>query len=290
MKVSHIIFNCVAAAALVAVTSAITRHLDRMQSRGGMEIPFHEEDSIFVTPDNVLSYANTNEGLLSGTPKGVVLEFPGLGGGSCLGGSMDIGPYGGEYAQTLADKDILLVYLFSGPWSWMQKGSVRVTDLVVDAIFRKFDLEPETPMAVSGGSMGGQGCMIYAAESRHRERIKAVAAACPCFDLTTCVFSDPIFPRSFLLGAADQDCPIEEGLRNLSPLYRIDDLAAVPYFIACDGADQFFDADGMESFAEKIAARGIPVTFRLMPGLTHGAFTTEVRGEFTQFLINCCTE
>jgi len=244
------------------------------------------EDRQLVRPDNIGNYARTNATMLKGTPKGIVLEFPGLGGGSCLGGSMDIGPYEGEYARQLADEDILLVYLFSGPWSWMQKGSVRVTDLVVDAVFKKYNLPGSTPVCASGGSMGGQGAIMYAAQSRHKDKIRAIAAACPCYDLTDCIFSDPVFPRAFLLGAADQSCSLMEGLRNLSPIYRIDDLKIVPYFIACDGADQFFDAARMKEFADMLSARGADVTFRYMEGQTHGGFTPEVRNELTAFLIN----
>ncbi|MCQ2143909.1 MAG: prolyl oligopeptidase family serine peptidase [Bacteroidales bacterium] len=249
-----------------------------------------EEDSSLINPDNVHLYANTNAHLLNGSPKAIVLEFPGLGGGSCLGGSMDIGPYGGKYAEEMAENGILLAYLFSGPWSWMQKGSVRYTDLVVDALLKKYSLADGTPICVSGGSMGGHGAIIYASESRHKDKIRAVAAACPCFDLTDCMFSDPTFPRSFVLGVADQDCPLEEGLRKLSPIHRIRSLSRVPYFIACDGADQFFDAGRMKEFADKLEGHGAPVTFRLMEGLTHGGFTPEVRDELTSFLITNCKQ
>jgi len=273
--------NTVAAVVLVAATAAITALLcGRFSKEDTLD-----EDRQLVTPDNIDCYARTNAAMLKGTPAGIVLEFPGLGGGSCLGGTMDIGPYGGGYAEEMADNDILLVYLFSGPWSWMQKGSVRVTDLVVDAIFKKYNLSENTPVSVSGGSMGGQGCIMYAAQSRHRDKIRSIAAACPCYDMTDCIFSDPTFPRAFLLGAADQPCSLMEGLRNLSPIYRIDDLKTVPYFIACDGADQFFDAARMREFADMLSERGAEVTFRHMEGLTHGDFTPEVRSEFTSFLI-----
>lgn len=273
--------NAVAAVCLVSSTAVVTTLI----VKAPLSEKTLEQDRHLVGPDNIDCYARTNASMLSARPRAVVLEFPGLGGGSCLGGSMDIGPYEGEYAARMAENDVLLVYLFSGPWSWMQKGSIRITDLVVDAIFKKYALDELTPVLVSGGSMGGQGAIMYAARSRHKEKIRAIAAACPCFDLTDCIFSDPIFPRAFVLGAADQQCSLMEALENLSPLHRIDELATVPYFIACDGADQFFDATRMKEFADMLSARGASVIFRHMDGLTHGAFTPEVRNEFTSFLI-----
>ncbi len=63
-----------------------------------------------------------------------MLEFPGLGGGSCMGGVPDISPYGHLLAPYLAEHGILLFYTFPGPWSWMNKSAVRVIDATVDAI------------------------------------------------------------------------------------------------------------------------------------------------------------
>ena len=273
------LFNLAVALCLVAASAAATFCIvERRTARPA-------SDAGLISPENVdLYYTRTNGHLLAGKPKAIVLEFPGLGGGSCLGGSLDIGRYEGEYAESLAAEDILLVYMFSGPWSWMQKGSVRVSDLVVDALLEKYSLPGDTPICVSGGSMGGHGAIMYAAESRHRKKICSIAAACPCLDLTNCVFADPTFPRAFVLGVADQPRPLKAGLKKSSPAYRIDDLLKVPYFVACDGADQFFDADEMEEFFKKLSARGAEVTFRKMEGLAHGAFTREVRDEFTEFV------
>ena len=42
-------------------------------------------------------FARTNEKSLSGPIEGVVLEFPGLGGGSCMGGVDAVGEYTAPY-------------------------------------------------------------------------------------------------------------------------------------------------------------------------------------------------
>lgn len=243
---------------------------------------YDAQDARFIRADNIDCYCNTNAHLLMGAPRGIVLGFPGLGGGSCIGGGMDLAPYNGPHAAKLADAGLLLAYTFPGPWSWMNKGAVRMTDLLVDAIREKYDLPADSPLAVSGGSMGGQGALMYAARSRHR--VTACAAACPCFDVPAAVFVRPEFPRTFLRAVADYDQPFEEALLTLSPRHNVDLLPDIPYFITCDCADELFPEAGMDAFVEDIRAHGLTVDYRKMPGQPHGGFTPEVRQALTDFL------
>ena len=54
-----------------------------------------------INSNTIDSFARTNEALIKTTVKGIILEFPGLGGGSCLGGIDDVGVY-----DILTDDDI----------------------------------------------------------------------------------------------------------------------------------------------------------------------------------------
>ena len=244
---------------------------------------YDAEDARYIRADNIEEFCNTNEVLLTSAPRGIVLEFPGLGGGSCLGGDMELHPYVGPHAQRLADAGLLLAYTFPGPWSWMNKGAVRMTDLLVDAIREKYGLGADSPLGVSGGSMGGQGALMYACRSRHR--VTACAAACPCFDVPAAVSVRPEFPRTFLRAVADYDMPFGEALLTLSPRHCVDELPSIPYFITCDCADELFPEAGMDEFVAAMRARGLSVSYRKMPGMGHGGFTPEVREELTTFLV-----
>ena len=85
------------------------------------------KDSAFVRAGNLSRFANTNGRLLGDKkPRGAVLEFPGLGGGSCLGGHMDNEVYETDYTRRLAEEGILAVYVALDPWSWMNRGAVRL--------------------------------------------------------------------------------------------------------------------------------------------------------------------
>ncbi len=80
-----------------------------------MSEPVTASDRAFINPETLHLYCNTNAHLLVGPPRAFVLEFPGLGGGSCMGGCAELGPYDHLLAPYLAERGILLVYTFPGP-------------------------------------------------------------------------------------------------------------------------------------------------------------------------------
>lgn len=240
------------------------------------------DDSKFINSDNIRSFANTNEQFLKTPVKGVVVELPGLGGGSCLGGLMDFMSYDTCYTKDLGENGILVAYMFPGPWSWGNKGAIRYADAVVRAIAKKYDLPEEFPLVVCGGSMGGLGALMYAADTTLP--IKGVAAACPCTDIIACMNATCNFPRTILSAAMVYDLPLEEALKAISPIERIADLPDVPYFISNDGEDEVFPETQCDEFVEKLCARGLDVEYVPQPGLKHGEFLPEVRNMLHEFI------
>ena len=142
-------------------------------------------DTSYVNATNFLQFCRSNESLLTTAPRGIVLEFPGLDGNSCMGGRQDpLGPYvksSSGFPEATARAGLVHLYMTPGAWSWMNPGVVRITDLVVDAVRTKYALGETAPLVATGGSMGGLGALVYAARSRHH--VTAVAAACPCYDV-----------------------------------------------------------------------------------------------------------
>ncbi len=240
----------------------------------------------YITADTVNRFCNTNEALLKNAPKALVLEFPGLGGNSCLGGVMNYSVYNNVYTRRFAEKDILVAYLFTGPWSWGNKSAIKIADGVVDALLEKHSMS-NVPIVVSGGSMGGQSALIYCADSRHK--ITACAVACPCFDVHGSYTKTPDLTRSVISAVAGYNTSIEEALKRISPLYRINDMQDIPYYILCDSEDELFDAKGMKKYAQKLNYRILSgVRFVLLPGLSHGIFTPEERENFHEFIESEC--
>ena len=243
----------------------------------------------FIKPEDLERYCNTNAALLKGPLNGVVVEFPGLGGNSCLGGVMDFAVYDNTYTRRFAEKGILSVYTFPGPWSWGNAASVRIADMILDAVFEKYGVT-DVPVFACGGSMGGLGALIFCADSKYS--ISACAAACPCYDVPECFEKRGDFSRTILSAVAGYAEATEEALKRISPAHRIADMPDIPYRIVCDGADEIFDADGMKRYAEELDAKtGGKVTFVYLEGLCHGGFSAEEREAFHVFIEeNCAIE
>lgn len=241
----------------------------------------------FIAPDNIQLYANTNEAHLQVPARGVILEFPGLGGGSCLGGSMDRRDYGSEFALRCAEKGILLAYLFPGPWSWGNRAAIRMADAVVSAIAKKHDLKEHFPLVVCGGSMGGLGSLMFACDTAHD--LTACMAACPCVDVPSAVYAHPDFPRTFISAVAGYDMPLTDALEAISPAHRLQDLPHIPYFICSDGEDEVFPESRCDQFIDDMRQRGHEVTYFRQPGMPHGGFLPEVYAQLCDFRIQYAT-
>lgn len=240
------------------------------------------DDGGFISKKTITSFANTNEQFLKGSVKGMVVELPGFGGDSCLGGRMNLMPYDTDYAKDFAENGILTVYAVTNPWCWGSKQSVRYIDAVVRAIAKKYNLEDGFHLTVCGGSMGGLGAFLYAADSSLP--VSSVAAACPCTDMQRCLNIAPEFPRSCISAAMTYDLSLEQALKNMSPIERIDDFPNIPYFITSDGADELFSEAQCNDFVVKMRNRGLEVEYVPQPGLKHGEFFSEVRLMLHEFI------
>lgn len=244
------------------------------------------KDSAFVRAGNLSRFVNTNGRLLGDRkPRGAVLEFPGLGGGSCLGGHMDNETYETDYTRRLAEEGILAVYCCLGPWSWMNRGAVRMTEAICGALVERYGLSPSFPFAASGGSMGGTGALIWSLSTRFR--VAGCAAACPGIDLLNHYFDNPPHLRSLFASVASYDVPVEEGLKSISPQYRLDELPKIPYFIVGDGRDECFPIATTDSFVARMRDRGLEVDYRRLPDARHGEFGEGSREALTEFLLRC---
>ena len=175
---------------------------------------FAEADRKFINRDTIDTYCNSNIALIGENTKvtGIVLEFPGLGGNSCLGGNMDtLGTYDNAFTRRCAENGLVAAYMFPGPWSWMNRGAVRVTDLVIDAIADRFGLEEgKYTLVVMGGSMGGYGALMFSVGTRHK--VTACLAHCPCCDPLNSFAVHPAFPRTYICAVNEYDMSLRTRL------------------------------------------------------------------------------
>ena len=242
-------------------------------------------DTRFINRDTISSYANTNETLLQGQIRGIILELPGLGGGSCLGGSMQLEEYRSPQAVSYAEDGIIMAYMRPGPWSWGNCGSMRMTEAVAQALLQKYDLAADTPVVVCGGSMGGLGALNFAAHTGLS--LRGVAAACPCVDVFGSFDKHPEFPCTLISAAACYDMPLEEALKRFSPVENVDRMPKVPYFICSDGDDTLCPEEQCDQYVETLKSRGHSVIYHRQPGLEHGGFFPEVYEALFAFMRAC---
>ena len=250
---------------------------------------FTKTDSLYINENTIPYYCNTNAHLIEGEVKGFVLEFPGLGGGSCMGGNMDQGDYNGNLPSILASHGILQVYTFPGPWSWMNKGAVRMVNALVKALRKKYNLTEKTPWAVMGGSMGGMGALMYSANCNVNEDSVGVpgrcVAVCPCVNIPDVMHRVQDIPRTVFRAVSDYDMPIEDGLKLISPNCRTADMPHIPYLVVCDCADEIIPEEQINDYVADLKSRGHNVTHDHLPGAGHGAITDDEWCKIIEFLL-----
>ncbi|MBR7061688.1 MAG: prolyl oligopeptidase family serine peptidase [Clostridia bacterium] len=264
---------------------------------------FFAADLKYINKDTVELYCNSNAALLrgcgwsggedssgsNGRPKALVLEFPGLGGNSCLGGSMDeLSVYDNPFTRACAAQGIAVAYMFPGPWSWMNRGAVRITDLVVNAFMQKFGWESDDDfsLVVMGGSMGGQAALIYSIDSAHK--VRACAAHCPCCDVGDCFRVLDEFPRTFLSAVNCYDMPLDDALKLISPVERISELPDIPYLITADELDVIIPLEGLEKYVKRLTARGLNVNYMRLDNMGHGGISDADRERLNEFVVRNC--
>ena len=231
-----------------------------------------------ITKNNIELFAHTNEELLEGRiPKGLVLEFHGLGGGTSM--IKEQWPL----AHICAKKDILYVVPYYGPWCWMNKNSVRYVDEVVDAIFDRFSLRMDTPILSSGYSMGGLAAIVY---TRYAKRTPCgCAALSPVCDLPFHFTEREDIPRTIYGAFIGYNCSFEEALESASPVHLCRDLPDIPYFIFHGTADKEVRKDKhSDIFVAKMRELSRNVTYFEMPDIGHCDMTGEAKEKYHEYI------
>jgi pimeloyl-ACP methyl ester carboxylesterase len=200
---------------------------------------------------------------------------------------MDMGPYNGPLSGFLAEHRILQVYTFPGPWSWMNRGAVRMVNALVDALREKYGFTEKTRWGVMGGSMGGMGALIYAASHGDDPAYTPTAclAHCPCVDVIDRIYCKENVPRTFFCAVADYEMPIAEALKTISPVCRVDDLPRIPYHIINDLSDELFPPEQMDAYVETLIGKDHTVTYHRLPDCRHGELTGEEWEVIREFLL-----
>ena len=230
-----------------------------------------------INAENLSSYAYTNANLIQGKPKGIILDFFGLGCQAMYHNDIDAGKY---YAEAGA----LLVIPYSNPWGWMNKDEVRLTDEILDVLFEKYGLDENTPIVSTGGSMGGLACIVYTKYAK-RTPVGCVSN-CPVCDLPFHYTERVDLPRTLYSAFYSYDCSLDEALKGNSPLHLASSLPEKTKYVVfhCE-QDSMVNIDAhSEKFVNELS-KYRSVDYYRVPDRDHCCFDEETTKKYRDIAI-----
>lgn len=214
----------------------------------------------FISEENISDYAFLNTDTLTYPVKAVCVDFHGYTDATRFSESP-------AKAKLFGENGIAWVFPYYSVWAWMSKSSQVFNEQVLDAVYRKLQIDDETPLIISGGSMGGLTSLCYLVYGKR----KAVACAvnCPVTDMS--VFFDivPDARRAILSAHILDERPLAEILEEYSPVNLTDQLPAIPYLLIYGEKDELITKNFMPRFFEKMRAAGHNVTHMVQKDMVH---------------------
>lgn len=130
----------------------------------------------------------TNESFLKNPIRAVMLSFHGLNG---LYRNADAN----ELEIELAQRGILIIFPYYGPWSWMNRQARAFVDKLIASVYQDLNLDDSLPLIASGGSMGGCSALLYCRYGRKKPI--GCEALSPVCDTVSHFREWPDLPASF---------------------------------------------------------------------------------------------
>ncbi len=229
-----------------------------------------------ITYENLRSFAYSNDKLIKGKIRGIVLDFYGLGGMHMHSGDF-------ASAKEYARDGILLVIPYTNPWCWMNSSAVAYTDEILDVLFEKYSLPSDTKIVSSGGSMGGLSALVYTYYAK-RTPVRCVTN-CPVCDLPYHFTEREDLPRTLYSAFFDLDTTLDEALKAHSPLHLAPKMPKIPYFVFHCEDD---DAVSLQMHSEKLvsAMQGHEISLEKIPLRGHCDLSPEATIRYRTAILN----
>lgn len=232
-----------------------------------------------ITYENLRHFCYSNDQLVKGPIRGIILVFFGLGSTAMFDEPMDKNegiPYG--------EQGILYLLPYNNPWCWMNKQAVDFTDEILDVLFEHYNLPEDTPIISTGGSMGGQSALTYMAYAKRTP--VACLANCPVCDMVYHYGERFDLPRTIYSALAHEEGTLEDGLKRLSPLHLAEKLPKVPYYIFHCSEDKLVNIDlHSKRFVAKMEELGHQVVSDFNCGEIHCNLTEAALAQWKRICI-----
>jgi len=214
----------------------------------------------FINEENIFDYAFVNIDTLKRPVKAVCVDFHGYTDATIYSESP-------AKAKVLGEKGIAWIFPYYSVWAWMSRSSQEFNEQVLDVVYRKLQISDNTPLIITGGSMGGLTALCYLVYGKR----KAVACAvnCPVTDMTKFFDMVPDARRAILSAHILDERPLKTILDKYSPINIIDKLPAIPYLLIYGEKDNLITKHFMSNMLKKMSDADHNVTHLLQQEMTH---------------------
>lgn len=194
--------------------------------------------------------------------RAVIVVFHGLGFGGLKGGA------GYDEAEWGANGG-LVVFPYYGPWSWMNRSSRQFVDALIPAVYRRFKVPADVPLIIVGGSMGGQGALIYTRYSPHI--ISACMADYPVCDTAYHFTERPDLPPTMRFAYRDEP-DFMRALAEHSPVTQAAHMPDIPYLVIHGDKDTAVSKEKhSDRFVAEMGVKNRKVEYIQVSGMGHGS-------------------
>ena len=229
-----------------------------------------------ITYETLRNFAYSNDHLIKGEIKGIVLYFCGLGA---------TGMHHSDSGDALeyAEKGIVYVIPYCNPWSWMNRQAVAYTDEIVSVLCKKYGLDSSVKIVSTGISMGGLSSLVYCAYANVTPC--ACVANCPVCDLPYHFTERPDLPRTLYSAFFEYDGDMQSAMRSCSPLHLVEKMPNINYTIFHCANDKAVNLEKhSKRFAEAMkVAHTVQLT--IVPLRDHCDLSAEARVDYKQAIL-----
>ena len=230
-----------------------------------------------VTWKDIRLFAHTNADAVRGPVRGIVVFHHGLG---C--NSFD--PAMKDWESNYARQGIVAIHPHANPWGWMNDVSVKLADTLIDRVIEHLKLPADVPICSAGGSMGGQGALVFARYSKHC--VVSVVANCPVCDLVYHETERPDLPRTIAAAFGDK-LDYDAAIRAHSPLSLVPEMPDIDYFLFhVTGDSRVGKAAHSDRLVAALRAAGRRVTYVASEGNRHCVLSPEAQGKYELAILN----
>lgn len=235
-----------------------------------------------VTYENLRRFAYSNDKLITGPVKGMVVHF--FGSGTMLTCEED-----SPEAKAYAEKGIIQLFPYYNPWAWCTPNTRAFIEELMDVLFARYDLPEDLPIVYSGSSMGGMTALAFSALSKRKP--VACVPCCPVCDIFTYLDAGYCNIRTVYSSWYGEEGTLEENLKSVSPLYMVDRLPDIKYYFFHGDCDTVIrPALNTEPLVEALRQKGYDVTYHVIPGAAHEVLAGEMKEKSVSYICSSILE